>query len=85
MDKLLDFSFADEICAPLYSTRGPKPYAPSLKLKLHFVQRYYNLLSSLGVRTRRTRSERDAALAPSVCLSMQLSFRKLHSFILLYG
>lgn len=41
--ELLDFSFADEICAPLYSTRGPKPYAPSLKLKLHLVQRYYNL------------------------------------------
>lgn len=42
-DELLDFSFADEICAPLYSTRGAKPYAPSLKLKLHIVQRYYNL------------------------------------------
>lgn len=41
--ELLDFSFADEICAPLYSTRGPRPYAPSLKLKLHLVQRYYNL------------------------------------------
>lgn len=41
--ELIDFSFADEICAPLYSTRGPKPYAPSLKLKLHIVQRYYNL------------------------------------------
>lgn len=42
-DELLDFSFADEICAPLYSTRGARPYAPSLKLKLHIVQRYYNL------------------------------------------
>jgi hypothetical protein len=41
--ELIDFSFADEICAPLYSTRGPRPYAPSLKLKLHLVQRYYNL------------------------------------------
>jgi hypothetical protein len=41
--EVLDFSFADEICAPLYSTRGPRPYAPSLKLKLHIVQRYYNL------------------------------------------
>lgn len=41
--EVLDFSFVDEICAPLYSTRGPKPYAPSLKLKLHLVQRYYNL------------------------------------------
>lgn len=42
-EKLIDFSFVDEICAPLYSTRGPRPYAPSLKLKLHLVQRYYNL------------------------------------------
>lgn len=41
--ELLDFSFADKICAPLYTTRGPRPYAPSLKLKLHIVQRYYNL------------------------------------------
>lgn len=41
--ELIDFSFADEICAPLYSTRGPRPYAPSLKLKLHIVQRYYDL------------------------------------------
>lgn len=39
----IDFQFADRICAPLYSTRGPRPYAPSLKLKLHIVQRYYNL------------------------------------------
>lgn len=41
--ELIDFSFADEICAPLYSTRGARPYAPSLKLKLHIVQRYYDL------------------------------------------
>jgi hypothetical protein len=41
--ELIDFSFADQICAPLYSSRGPRPYAPSLKLKLHIVQRYYNL------------------------------------------
>ncbi len=41
--QLIDFSFADELCAPLYTTRGPRPYAPSLKLKLHIVQRYYNL------------------------------------------
>jgi len=43
VDELLDFSFADEICAPLYATRGARPYAPSLKLKIHIVQRYYNL------------------------------------------
>ncbi|CAM4513746.1 hypothetical protein FHS16_006041 [Paenibacillus endophyticus] len=38
--ELIDFSFADEICAPLYSCRGPKPYAPALKLKFHIVHRY---------------------------------------------
>src|SRR5690606_14517688 len=43
VDEYIDFQFADRICAPLYSTRGPRPYAPSLKLKLHIVQRYYNL------------------------------------------
>ena len=43
VDKLIDFSFADRICAHLYSSRGPRPYAPSLKFKLHIVQRYYNL------------------------------------------
>lgn len=43
VDKLIDFSFADRICAHLYSTRGARPYAPSLKFKLHLVQRYYNL------------------------------------------
>ena len=41
--ELIDFQFADELCAPLYSTRGPRPYAPSLKLKLHLIQRYYTL------------------------------------------
>jgi hypothetical protein len=39
----IDFLFADDICAHLYSGRGQYPYAPSLKLKLHLVQRYYNL------------------------------------------
>jgi hypothetical protein len=43
VDELIDFSFADQICASLYSSRGQRPYAPSLKLKLHIVQRYYNL------------------------------------------
>src|ERR1700730_9166871 len=42
-EELLDFSFADQICAPLYASLGARPYAPSLKLKLHIVQRYYNL------------------------------------------
>jgi hypothetical protein len=41
--ELIDFSFADKICAHLYSSRGTRPYAPSLKFKLHLVQRYYNL------------------------------------------
>ncbi|MHA6483590.1 transposase [Paenibacillus sp. strain BS8-2] len=40
---LVDFSFTDRICAHLYSSRGPRPYAPSIKFKLHVVQRYYNL------------------------------------------
>lgn len=40
---LVDFSFADRICAHLYSSRGPRPYAPSIKFKLHIVQRYYDL------------------------------------------
>lgn len=43
VEELIDFSFMDRICAHLYSSRGPRPYAPSLKLKLHIVQRYYNL------------------------------------------
>jgi Transposase DDE domain/Transposase domain (DUF772) len=42
-EKLLDFNFADQICAPLYFSRGARPYAPSLKLKIHIIQRYYNL------------------------------------------
>lgn len=41
--ELVDFSFADEVCSHLYSGRGQYPYAPSLKLKLHVVQRYYAL------------------------------------------
>jgi hypothetical protein len=43
VDELIDFSFADEVCSCLYTGRGQHPYAPSLKLKLHIVQRYYNL------------------------------------------
>jgi hypothetical protein len=39
----INFSFADELCAVLYSGRGQHPYAPSLKLKVHLVQAYYNL------------------------------------------
>ena len=39
----IDFSFADKLCAPLYSPIGQHPYAPSLKLKIHLVQRYYNI------------------------------------------
>ncbi|MCL6598514.1 MAG: transposase, partial [Alicyclobacillus macrosporangiidus] len=43
VDKVVDFSFADELCAPLYSPNGRRPYPPSLKLKVHLVQRYYNI------------------------------------------
>lgn len=42
VDQVVDFSFADELCAPLYSTQGQRPYAPSLKLKIHLVQRYHD-------------------------------------------
>ncbi|WP_456276374.1 transposase [Bacillus sp. AK128] len=42
IDQVVDFSFADQLCAPLYSPKGQRPYAPSLKLKIHFSQRYHN-------------------------------------------
>lgn len=41
--QVIDFSFADEICAALYSPMGQRPYAPSLKLKIHLVQQYYDI------------------------------------------
>jgi len=41
--KKIDFSFADQLCSVLYSGRGQNPYAPSLKLKIHLIQTYYNL------------------------------------------
>jgi transposase len=40
VDELVDFSFADQICKSLYSSRGQRPYAPSLKLKIHIIQRF---------------------------------------------
>ncbi|REJ13316.1 MAG: DDE transposase [Paenibacillaceae bacterium] len=43
VDSKVDFSFADRLCAVLYSGRGQYPYAPSLKLKIHLVQAYYGL------------------------------------------
>ncbi|KEF40225.1 Transposase domain (DUF772)/Transposase DDE domain [Schinkia azotoformans MEV2011] len=42
VEQVVDFSFADKLCAPLYSHNGQRPYAPSLKLKIHFAQRYHN-------------------------------------------
>lgn len=39
----IDFSFADKLCEPLYSPLGQRPYAPSLKLKIHLIQRYYDI------------------------------------------
>jgi IS5 family transposase len=42
VEQVVDFSFADKLCAPLYSPKGQRPYAPSLKLKIHFIQRYHN-------------------------------------------
>ena len=43
VERKIDFSFADRLCAVLYSGKGQHPYAPSLKLKIHLVQAYYNL------------------------------------------
>lgn len=42
VEQVVDFSFADKLCAPLYSSKGQRPYAPSLKLKIHFAQRYHD-------------------------------------------
>ncbi|MGN7479880.1 transposase, partial [Solibacillus silvestris] len=42
VEQVVDFSFADQLCAPLYSPNGQRPYSPSLKLKIHFAQRYHN-------------------------------------------
>lgn len=42
-NEVIDFSFADKICEPLYSPMGQRPYAPSLKLRIHLVQRYYDI------------------------------------------
>jgi transposase len=43
VEQLVDFSFADRLCAVLYTGKGQYPYAPSLKLKIHLVQMYYGL------------------------------------------
>lgn len=43
VERLIDFSFADELCAHLYAPIGQRPFAPSLKLKLHLVQAMENL------------------------------------------
>ena len=43
VSEVVDFSFIDKICEPLYSPLGQRPYAPSLKLKIHLVQRYYDI------------------------------------------
>lgn len=43
VEKCIDFSFADSLASVLYSARGQHPYAPSLKLKIHLIQSYYNI------------------------------------------
>lgn len=43
VERFIDFSFADELCAHLYTPMGQRPFAPSLKLKLHLVQAMENL------------------------------------------
>jgi hypothetical protein len=39
----IDFTFADRLCSVLYTGRGQRPFAPSLKLKVHLVETYYAL------------------------------------------
>ena len=43
VEEKIDFSFADKLCAVLYTGKGQHPYAPSLKLKVHLVKSYYGL------------------------------------------
>lgn len=43
VESKIDFSFADTLCAVLYTGKGQYPYAPSLKLKVHLIQSYYEL------------------------------------------
>src|SRR5690606_8825097 len=43
VEEQIDFTFADRLCEVLYSGRGQHAYAPSLKLKIHLVQSYYDL------------------------------------------
>lgn len=42
VESKIDFSFADKLCAVLYTGKGQRPFAPSLKLKVHLVQSYCN-------------------------------------------
>lgn len=43
VDSKIDFSFADRLCMVLYTGKGQRPFAPSLKLKVHLVQGYYEM------------------------------------------
>lgn len=43
VEKHIDFSFANDLCAPLYSPLGQRSYSPEIKLKIHLVQCFYNL------------------------------------------
>jgi len=47
VESKIDFSFADKLCAVLYTGMGQHPYAPSLKLKIHLVQSYCSLSDRL--------------------------------------
>jgi Transposase DDE domain./Transposase domain (DUF772). len=47
VESKIDFSFADTLCAVLYTGMGQRPYAPSLKLKVHLIQAYYALSDRL--------------------------------------
>lgn len=42
IESKIDFSFADTLCAVLYTGKGQHPYAPSM-MKIHLIQSYYTL------------------------------------------
>ena len=68
VEQLVDFSFADTVCSVLYSGKGQRPYAPSLKLKIHLVQSY------LGTSDRRTEEEIMANLHIKRFLQLPVDF-----------
>lgn len=43
LEKHVDFTFADQLCTPLYTLHDQRPYAPSIRLKALLVQHYESL------------------------------------------